>query len=440
MATPLATRSVRSVWRSFLDDLPDFHARLFVAAALTGFVVSLFGVLADSFNDGGPTQIMLSFGLAVFSLAMIWFANVTGRYEQARVVSVVVVFLVVFPYMFFTGGGYQSGMPALLVFGMGFTGLSVVGTGMWVLLGLEFLTYAGCCLTAYYVPGLVTPLAGPATYVVDVIVCLAIAGFALSAILHLLLRVHEDNARLLAARNAELQQIDRGKSEFLAMVAHELNTPLAVMRVHLDEAAAGASGSEAMRHSVGVMTAENERLSRLVEQLRDVSRISSGLMELHVQVEDLSAILQEVLRTYHSLVARNGNVLGLVRGGAHPLVLVDRERVTQVLVNLLSNAALHTTNGTITVAVRERGEFAELTISDTGEGIPLEVQRHLFDRIGRPSHTGIRSSRDVGLGLGLIISRHIMNAHRGEILIESTPGAGTTATLTFRLANFGSVG
>lgn len=435
MATPPPALSVRSRWRSFVETLPDFQARLFIAAALTGFCVALIGALANYLNDSGPTQILLCLGLAGVSLAMIWLATFTGRYEQTRVVTVVIVFLVIFPYMFFTGGGYLSGMPALLVFGMGFTGLSVVGTGLWVLLGIEFVIYTGCCLTAYYLPSLVTPLAGPGTQVIDVIICITIAGLALSTILHLLLRVHERNASLLAARNAELQAIDREKSEFLAMVAHELNTPLAVMRVHLDDAAARSRAwPEDMRYTVGVMAAENERLSRLVEQLRDVSRISSGQLEVHVQVEDLSVILQEVLRTYQSLVARNGNVLELVRGGAHPLVLVDRERVVQVLVNLLSNAALHTTEGMITVAVRERHEFAELTVSDTGEGIPLEVQRHLFDRIGRPTPTGIRSSRDVGLGLGLIISRHIMNAHGGEILIESVLGVGTTATLTFRLA------
>ena len=122
-----------------------------------------------------------------------------------------------------------------------------------------------------------------------------------------------------------------------------------------------------------------------------MSRIGSGRRELDLEVEDLSVIIQEVLRTYQLLVARNGNVLELARGGAHPQVLVDRERVAQVLVNLLTNAARHTSEGTISVTVRERGEFAQVMVSDTGEGIPADVQSHLFERIGRPSFTGIRS-------------------------------------------------
>lgn len=435
MAIPTTPQSVRSRWQALIGDVPDFRARLSVIAALTGFVVAVAGIVVNALNDGGPILILLCVGMAAMSLAMIWFARKTGNYEQARVITVVIVFLGFFPVMFFTGGGYQSGMPALMVFGMGFTGLSLMGRGLWALLGLEFVVYSACCVASYFFPQLVTPLAGPTAVVIDVIICFGLAGMALSTLLHLLLRVHERNASLLAAKNAELEEIDKEKSEFLAMVAHELNTPLAVMRVHLDEAGASTvNAPPPMQHTISVMTAENERLARLVGQLRDVSRIASGQMLLDLQIEDLSVIIGEVLRTYQPLLARNGNVLQLVRGGAHPLVLVDSERVAQVLVNLLSNATTHTTDGTITVAVRERGRFAEVTVTDTGEGIPDEVKDHLFERIGRRSPTGIKSSKDAGLGLGLIISRHIMTAHHGGIEIESTPGAGTTARLAFLLA------
>ncbi len=435
MAQPTTQRSVRSRWQTVYQDVPDFHARLSVIAAMTGFVVAVIGIAVNALNDGGPIQILLCVVMAAMSVGMIWFARRTGKYEQARVITVVIVFLVIFPAMFFTGGGYHSGMPALMVFAMGFTGIALVGRGMWVLLGLEFVVYSACCVAGYLYPQLITPLAGPTELVIDVILCVALAGLSLSAMVHLLLRVHEGNASLLAAKNAELEEIDKEKSEFLAMVAHELNTPLAVMRVHLDDAGGSTvNAPPAMRHTINVMTAENERLTRLVGQLRDVSRIASDQMHLDLRIEDLSAIIGEVLRTYQPLVSRNGNTLELVRGGAHPLVLVDAERVAQVLVNLLSNASRHTTDGMITVAVRERGRFAEVTVSDTGDGIPDDVKEHLFERIGRRSPTGITSSRDAGLGLGLIISWHIMTAHHGTIEIESTPGVGTTARLTFLLA------
>ena len=127
MDTLPTTASLRRWWQRFLDELPDFHARLFITATVTGFVAALVGAVANYLNDGEPALVTLTLGLAAASLAMIWFAKRTGRSELARVATVIIVYLVIFPYMFFIGGGYHSGMPALLVFGMGFTALALVG-------------------------------------------------------------------------------------------------------------------------------------------------------------------------------------------------------------------------------------------------------------------------------------------------------------------------
>jgi len=426
--------SVRRRWDGYLAGLPDFQARLFVTAAGAGLAVALIGAGLNALNNQGTVQIGLALLMGAVAGTMLWFAKITGRYDIAAPMTVAIVFLGAFSWMFLTGGGTDRGMPALLVFAVGFTGLILHGRTLWTLVGLELAAYTGLCLFASANPEVVPPIPTASARVTDIIICVTIAGLALAVTLHLLLRVHARNASLLAGKNAELEQIDQEKSEFLAMVAHELNTPLAVMRVHLDDAAQNSIGApNGMDHTLRTMTAENERLSRLVSELRDISRISSGPMAVELQTEDLSAIIADVLRTYQPLVARNGNALVLARGGAHPLVLVDAERVAQVLVNLLSNATLHTTDGTISVAVSERDTVAEVTVTDTGTGIAPEVQAHLFQRIGRRHPAGTHSSRDAGLGLGLIISRHIMIAHGGDIEIESGPG-GTTARLTFLLA------
>ncbi|HEY3408116.1 MAG TPA: HAMP domain-containing sensor histidine kinase [Propionicimonas sp.] len=434
MSFPPTPLSVRRSWHDFLVGLPDFQARLFMTAAGAGLAVALIGAGLNALNDQGTVQVFLPLLMAAVAGTMMWFARITGRYAIAGPVTVAIVFVGAFSWMFLTGGGTDGGMPALLVFAVAFTGIILHGRTLWTLVGIELAVYTGLGLFALANPGAVPPIPTAPARVTDVIICVTIAGPALAGTLHLLLRVHARNASLLAGKNAELEQIDKERSEFLAMVAHELNTPLAVMRVHLDDAALNSVGApNGMHHTLRVMTAENERLSRLVGQLRDISRISSGPMAVELQAEDLSAIIAGVLRTYQPLVARNGNALVLARGGAHPLVLVDAERVAQVLVNLLSNATRHTTDGTISVAVSERGKVAEVTVTDTGTGIAPEVLAHLFQRIGRRHPTGIHSSRDAGLGLGLIISQHIMTAHGGAIEIESGPG-GTTARLTFLLA------
>lgn len=186
MATQPTALSLSSRWRSYFGDAPDFHSRLFITSAAAGCVMSLCGVLANVLNSGGATQIFLCLLLAAVSLTMIWFARFTGRYEVARVTTVVIVFLGIFPVMFFTGGGYDSGMPALLVFAVGFTGLAVMGPGMWVLVGSELVVYTGCCLLAYAYPGLVTPVVSQTALVTDVVICVAIAACHGSRRIHLL--------------------------------------------------------------------------------------------------------------------------------------------------------------------------------------------------------------------------------------------------------------
>lgn len=429
--TPL---SVRNGWQDFLGELPDFQARLFMIAAGAGLLVSLASAALNAMTNMGMTQVWLSVLMAAVAGLMMWFAWSTGRYDLARLATVAIVFLGLFTWSFLTGGGSDGGMPALFVFAVAFTGLILTGTAYRVMVGLELALYVSLCLFAYANPGLVPPIATGAARVADVMIYVTIAGIGLAVTVHLLLRAHERNAGLLAAKNLELEQIDVEKSEFLAMVAHELNTPLAVMRVHLDDAAKRAEMAPGgMHHTVSVMAAENERLTRLVSQLRDISRIGSGPLPVDLRVEELSVIIQEVLRTYLPLSARNGNTLVLARGGANPLVMADKERVAQVLVNLLSNASRHTTDGTITVAVSERGRVAEVTVTDTGEGMSPEVLGRLFERVGPRGQGGSGSRRDAGLGLGLIISRHIMCAHGGDIRIESSPGVGTSAQIRFPL-------
>ena len=178
-----------------------------------------------------------------------------------------------------------------------------------------------------------------------------------------------------------------------------------------------------------------DRLGRLVRQLLDIDRINEDRLDLDLREENLGAIVQQTLRAYQPLCARTRNSLELARGSASPMVMADRERVAQVLVNLLSNAARHTSDGVITVAVRERGRFAEVSVTDTGEGIPAELLTELASRTGPGRNGGVRSARDTGIGLGLTISRSLVSAHGGELTLTSELGVGTTARCAFPLAN-----
>lgn len=435
MTTDVAGQPMTARIRRFLiDEALDFRARLFNVAATIGIVVALITALESGLNQMAWQQTGLNLALAFLSLALLQLVRTTGRYRLAYLLTVVVMFLVVFPALFFSGGGYQSGMPAFFVFALVMSAFMLEGLALWILMPLEVAVYATCCVVAYLHPAVVTPISSPAGVMADVIYAVTVAGVSLAITLHLLLRVHGRNQELLADRNAQLQQVDRAKSEFLAIIAHELNTPLAAIRAHAEAAEHQQPAGAAVAHDLAVIGSEADRLARLVRQLLDIDRINEGRLDLDLREENLGAIVQQTLRAYQPLCAPSRNSLELARGSASPMVIADRERVAQVLVNLLSNAARHTSDGVITVAVRERGSFAEVSVTDTGEGIPAERLAELASRQGPGRAAGVRSARDAGIGLGLMISRHLVSAHGGELTMTSELGAGTTVRCTFPLA------
>jgi signal transduction histidine kinase len=415
----------------------DFRGKLFAVSAITGFFVSVTAATADAINGLDWMQLVLNLAVALFSAGLLWVVRVTRRTRLAYVIAVVGIFMVAFPMLFFTGGGYTAGMPAFFVFAIVVTALMIDGAALWVLGSLLVVLYTLCCLAAYWHPELVTPLPSESAVVSDVIISVLISGGAIAVALHLLLQLHERNQELLAERNQQLSEVDRAKSDFLAVVAHELNTPLAAIRSHAEEAERNVTAGAPVSRELSVIESEAERLGRLVGQLLDVARIADGRLDLELRPEFLAAIVQQTLRAYIPLCTRAGNTLELARGSASPVVVADRERVAQVLVNLLANAARHTRQGAITVGVTERDGFAEVFVRDTGEGMPAEVVERLFEPSPGYPAGGLRSARDAGLGLGLQISRHIVEAHGGAITVASTPGLGTTVTCSFPLATVG---
>lgn len=417
----------------------DFRGRLFAVAATTGFVVSLASAIADVINGLPWAQLVLNLAVALFAAGLLWMVRVTHRTQLAYIIAVVSIFMLAFPMLFFTGGGYTAGMPAFFVFAIVVTALMIDGVALWILSSLLVVIYTASCLVAYWYPQVVTPLPSEAAVVSDVIVSVLVSGGAIAVALHLLLQVHERNRQLLAERNEQLSHVDQAKSDFLAIVAHELNTPLAAIRTHAEEAERHVAAGTSVTRELSVIDSEAERLGRLVGQLLDVAKIADGRLDLDLRPENLAAIVQQTLRAYLPLCMHTGNTLELARGSVSPVVLADRERVSQILVNLLANAARHTHDGAITVGISEKEGFAEVSVCDTGEGMSPELLQQLFEESPGYPRRGLRSARDTGLGLGLQISRHIVEAHGGTLTVESAPGVGTAVTCSFPLASAGQL-
>lgn len=238
----------------------------------------------------------------------------------------------------------------------------------------------------------------------------------------------KERARLLKEAQEALQL----REEFLSVASHELRTPLTPLRLqiqllqrHLQESAL-ASHAEARRfHKLLQMSMHHvDRLRKLVDDLLDVSRISAGQLELQLGDVDLSALVTETVAGFDQELSAAGSALSVC--ASEPVVgRWDRSRIEQVVVNLLANAMKYGAGAPISVGVQRKGALAELWVEDRGIGIPKQAQDRIFGRFERA--TSIRSFG--GLGLGLFITRRIVEAHRGTVRVLSAPGEGATFTV-----------
>jgi PAS domain S-box-containing protein len=228
-------------------------------------------------------------------------------------------------------------------------------------------------------------------------------------------------------------EVDRMKSDFVSIVSHELRTPLTSIKGYLDLILMGAAGKINKQQSSFLEIAKGnaERLHNLVSDLLDLSRIESGKVELDVQVVSLPRIADQVAATLQREFDDRNLTLTLDVPEDLPEVFGDPGRVTQVLTNLLSNAYKYTPEGGATVQAYVDGPVLRVDVIDTGLGISEEDQERLFTRFFRADDASVR--QQTGTGLGLNITKSLVEMHGGEITVESERGKGSTFSFTLPL-------
>lgn len=411
----------------FLSKQLDFRVRLFNVLAMGGTVVSLAMALVGVATRVGPGNIAVNCISAALSYALLCFSQRTGRYQLCYLITILAIFLGLFPVMFFTAGGYHSGMPSFFVFAVAFTILMLEGKKAIAISVLEIMLYIAICLIAFRYPGLVKAWDAEQDLLTDVMVGFVSVSAVLGTMLYLHFKLYNEQQRQLAEQNVLLGQLNRMKTELFGNISHELKTPLTVISVHTQRAEAllalGRDGDlEKIRESHALAQDEVMRLSRLVDStLRLASLQEMGGREAAL---DLCGILHTTAEAYRSLLEKKGNALTLSLPKGSLPVYGSADRLVQLISNLLSNASAHTEQGEICVCAEQRGETAAVIITDTGTGIAPELLSRVFER-------GVTDGG--GSGLGLSIGRQIARAHGGEITIDSVPGTGTTVTVTLPL-------
>jgi len=240
-------------------------------------------------------------------------------------------------------------------------------------------------------------------------------------------QAHEEAAR----RADALAELDRAKTTFFSNVSHEFRTPLTLMLGPLDDLLAQPDDAQLGEHRQLLHIAQRNgvRLLKLVNTLLDFSRIEAGRMQASFEPVQLHSYTAELASAFRSAMEKAGLRLIVDAAPLANTVFVDRDMWEKIILNLLSNAFKFTFEGEIRVETRTSpdGKHAQITVSDTGTGIPAEELPHLFDRFRRIE--GARGRSIEGSGIGLALVQELIKAHGGHIEISSDVGRGTAATI-----------
>lgn len=227
----------------------------------------------------------------------------------------------------------------------------------------------------------------------------------------------------LEAANKKLQELDKIKSSFVANVAHEFRTPLTIIKGNVDMVLKGGLGKvEASQKEMldGAIRVAN-RLSRLVNDLLDISKIESGKMQLKKETLNVNKIIEENISVFRKMMQDRKQVLKQDLANDMPDIKGDMDKVTQVFVNLLSNAIKYSPdNGNITIKTVNLETEIMVEVSDTGEGIAPESLDKVFDKFTR-----VTAEKKEGTGLGLPIAKDIVVLHKGRMWVKSELGKGS---------------
>lgn len=224
--------------------------------------------------------------------------------------------------------------------------------------------------------------------------------------------------------NRLLEELDVLKSRFFANVSHEFRTPLTLLLGPLQDQVNGLSPSKETAHA---MLRNAQRLERLVDQLLELERIDAGQLKLHKSTIDLRALVRERVDMFHTLAQQKQVRLERETPSTPVLVYADAEHLARVVDNLLSNA-IKFTPAEGRVRVELRASPVELVVEDTGPGIPDEWRERVFDRFAQMGDQATRDSE--GAGLGLALSREIVQLHQGELFVQEVATGGACFVLT----------
>ena len=429
-------KSVLEVGKVLYHSGLPFRVRLFNILASLGFIISLCNGVLSYWNNGDRKLLLINTGIALLSLSLLFYAYHSKKYQRCYFITIVVIFMFLFPIMFFKSGGYKGGMPSFYIFGILFTIFMLEGWLMFFCVWLDLIIYIFTIGIAYYYPDTVIWFQSEKEIVVDVLTGVVVSSASLGVAMYLHFRIYKKQQIFLSQAREEAMEANRAKSTFLANMSHEIRTPINVMLGMNEMILRESESREVVQYAKSVERAGNYLLS-LINNILDITRIESKKLDIIEEKFSLRQLVQEVcLIGAKQAEAKNLEFVVDVEETLPKYLEGDALHIKQVILNLINNAVKYTKKGKVFLEVCQEEKQISFSVKDTGIGIKKEDMEALFDMFMRAD---IKRHRNIeGSGLGLTIAKELCEQMGGHIQAESIYGKGSNFTVYFPLKDAGT--
>ncbi|MCL2034860.1 MAG: HAMP domain-containing histidine kinase [Oscillospiraceae bacterium] len=420
---------VKKMLNIFFGKGLELRIRLFNILACIGFASGLFSGIYGFIISANLNNLLLNLALVIFSASILWYATNSKNYQRCYVITIIIVFFIIFPMVFINLGSYTGGIPMFFVFAVLVTVFMLTGKKMFVFVGMELVLYTSLFLYAYFYPENVSHISNEITIVVDNIVVFLIVSAGLSAAMAAHIHLFDKQNKELEAARKQSEEYAKMKGELFAEMSHEMRTPLTVMSAYAQFAVEQIRVSGANEQTLADLSTISEEAKRLAEMADGTLKILLSSSETaqtnawEAMPVDAGDLANRLMRLLTPVARRKGKNLTLFIEDGIPEIQGDADELTQLLWNITQNAVTHARSN-IEMAVRADGAAITVTLKDDGYGIKPDILPRIFER-------GVSGGEEKS-GIGLSICRDIAIKHGGDISIQNEPGAGVCVSVTLK--------
>ncbi|MDL2217501.1 response regulator [Christensenellaceae bacterium OttesenSCG-928-M15] len=426
--------SKKSILHKLLKKELDLRIRLFNVLALAGMIISFSMAATGVVTDAGLFNALMNLLAAALSCGLLYYSYTSGRYALCYMITIIVIFLVFFPALFFSSGGYRGGMPSFFIFAVLFTTFMLEGKKVYVMTLLELAVYSSLCIYAYYYPAHINHFETEEALLIDILIGFLTVCVTLGITMTLHFRLYSVQQRELEHAREEAVYHSEVKSTFLANMSHEIRTPINVILGMNEMILREAESGPVAEYGASIQRAGRTLLT-LINNILDMSKIESGKLEMIEEDYQMQELIHDLVEIGRERSEKKGLQFIVEVQKTLPGVLTgDFIHIKQIILNFISNAVKYTHEGAVTLHFEGEADaqtpdryVLHISVVDTGIGIEEKNIPFLFDAFTRadlPSHRDIE-----GTGLGLSISRQLAQLMGGSIDVVSRWGEGSEFSL-----------